>query len=263
LLTIEYKLYKVKIRVFDEFSGDFRMSGKFSTTLLLKPFLALGGAVLICLGLPMIGSAQIAVDQGVVVIEGSDKATVVVSNVGTKRAFVEVASRLITTPGTEAENAVNSADPSEVGLLSAPNRLILEPGERRSVRLQTLGDLSGTDRVWRTLVKEVAAPEEEAEGMAIRTVLAYDVLVIQRPTKAASDLKITRAGTKITASNNGNTFLVLDQAKQCVSADQCTDVIGKRLYAGKSHVFEVSDPAAPVTFRVLEVGKAARTIEVK
>ncbi len=196
-------------------------------------------------------AAQIAVDKAVVILSKEPRTQIIVSNTGPQRAFVDITPRRIETPGEAAEIALDSADPQQIGLLAAPNRLVLEPGERRSVRINLMGQKATTDRVWRVLVREVSAPDE-TPGLAIRTTLAYDVLVIERPEAPRAVLSTQRTPDGLVVTNTGNTFLVLDHGQSCAPAtpEVCTALTGKRLYATQRWTIPLANPEARVSFEL-------------
>ncbi|MFN3228592.1 MAG: molecular chaperone [Asticcacaulis sp.] len=217
----------------------------------------------VCLTLMLFGVAhgQIAVDKAVVILSKEPKAQIIVSNASQQRAFVDIAARRIETPGEAEERPLESSDPEQVGLLASPNRLVLEPGERRSVRINLLGGKAAADRVWRVLVREVTGPDE-AQGLAIRTTLAYDVLVIERPDAPKAILATRRTSEGLVVTNTGNTFLVLDRGQACssLSPDTCTPLTGKRVYAGKNWTIPLADPRARVEFELTLPEEAPKRI---
>src|SRR5260370_2553304 len=76
-------------------------------------------------------------------------------NDGAERLYIVVEPAQILDPGTPAERRVQVVDPQKLGLLATPNRLILEPGERKYVRVAMLADPGDRDRIYRVTVKPV------------------------------------------------------------------------------------------------------------
>lgn len=197
-------------------------------------------------------AASITVDKAEVVVTAeTDRETLIVSNPRDTPAFVEISAREILNSGQNPEESNRSPDPRVVGLLAAPTRLALAPGERRAVRLQFLDPPRARDRVWRVLVQEVSGPVE-AETSGVMMLIGYDVLVIQRPAAARAAVSVMRNGAELTVTNTGNSFAILIDGRQCPGgeANPCVDVVGARIYAGQTRTLTSTDASAPVTFKL-------------
>lgn len=148
------------------------------------------------------------------------------------RAYVAVEPAEIVDPGRPGQNRREEPDPEKLGLLVAPARMILEPGQRKLVRIAALGADPARERVYRVTVKPVAGPlSSDASGLKV--LVGYDVLVLVRPGEARPDVTGQRSGNRLALHNGGNVSVELTQGRQCDSAGQnCRDLPGKRLYAG-------------------------------
>lgn len=218
--------------------------------------MAIGAIIASWLVVGLVGAspaaASIAVDKAEIVVSGdTNRETVIVSNQRATPAFVEVSAREITNPGKAPEEAVRDPDPRRVGLLVAPTRLALAPGERRAVRLQFLDAPRTQDRVWRVLVQEVSGPVE-AQTSGVMMLIGYDVLVIQRPNAARAVISVNRKGGELTVTNTGNSFAILNDGRQCPqgNAAPCVDVVGARIYPGQTRVLTAPDAAAAISFKL-------------
>jgi P pilus assembly chaperone PapD len=142
-------------------------------------------------------------------------------------------------PGKPSERRIESPDPEQLGLLATPNRLVLEPGERKFLRVALLKPPGETDRVFRVTVKPVVgAVAGEATGLKL--MVGYEMLVIQRPPAPRADLTGAREGDAITITNRGNSNAELFQGKQCDAAGKaCEPLDSHRIYAGASTTVKV------------------------
>jgi P pilus assembly chaperone PapD len=164
-------------------------------------------------------------------------------NSGTERLYVVVAPTEVQDPGKSAEHRVESPDPEQLGILATPNRIILEPGERKFLRIALLKPPGPQDRVYRITVKPVVGGLA-GEATGLKLIVGYEMLVIQRPTAPQAQLAGHREGDAIVISNAGNSNAELFQGKQCPAASpgaNCTPLDSHRIYAGAS----VSIPVKP------------------
>ena len=138
----------------------------------------------------------------------------------------------IRNPGTPQEQRIPAADPEQSGLLVAPQRLVLEPGERRLVRIAATGERPAADRIYRVAIKPVAGAIT-ADRSALKILVGYDTLVLVRPAQFTGDVTGQRNGKILTLANAGNTSQELFDGRQCdASGKDCRDLPAKRLYAG-------------------------------
>jgi len=153
-------------------------------------------------------------------------------NDGPERIFVVVEPSEILEPGTVAQRRESAADPSISGLLVSPQRMILEPGQRRLVRVATVLPREDRDRVYRVTIKPVAGPLS-AQSDAIKVYVGYDVLVIQRPASGSGQITGERKGRTLRIANRTNTAWELFDGKQCdIAGRNCVTLPAARLYAG-------------------------------
>lgn len=165
-----------------------------------------------------------------------------VINDGKERAYVAIEPAEIVNPGLPGEKRVTEPDPEKRGLLVSPTRMILEPEQRRMIRLVVIGDRQ-KERIYRVKIHPVTPPPgtgaEPApatrSGIAIKVITGYDALVIVRPLEARANIVTRREGDELVFSNTGNTNALLFNGKQCDSKGKnCKDLPAMRLYAGAS-----------------------------
>lgn len=177
------------------------------------------------------------------------RADVLVTNNGEARAFVVVKPARIDNPGTAAEARLESADPSDVGLLAAPRRLVLEPGASQVVRLAILDADPAREQVFRVLFDQVVGGVEGAGdvGVGVAVLISFDALVLARPDSPAPDLHIERVEDQVRIANRGNASAMLFDGEAC-RADACRPLQIARLYPGADVAYDVAaDEQARIT----------------
>ena len=170
----------------------------------------------------------------------------------TETLFVNIEVLEVGAPGTPEESRVVTDDPSRIGLIATPNRVILPPGSRRLVRLVNLFPPEKEERIFRVNFTPVAG-EFEAEGSAVRLMVGYQALVIVRPNSTTFDLIGERNGNILTLTNQGNTNVYLDTVRQCSDKDkdECMSITENRLYPGNVWEIELEDDHS-VTFNAFD-----------
>jgi len=193
------------------------------------------------LGLALLAQASpapagIAVSQMVIDLKpGDSRATdIEIANDSAERSYVSIEPREIVDPGTANERGAVSPDPGKLGLLVSPNRLILEPNQRRRLRIAVIGPPGNRERVYRVTIKPVAGEVSGADS-GLKLLVGYDLLVLVRPAQARPAVTASRSGGSLTITNGGNSSVELTEGKQCAgSGKTCRPLPGKRLYAGAS-----------------------------
>jgi P pilus assembly chaperone PapD len=182
-------------------------------------------------------SAGLVLSQAVVDIGPAAAAAqdIEVWNDATEVAYVVAQPSEVVAPGQAGEKRVAVDDPGTGGLLVTPQRMILQPGERKLLRVAAVGPRQAADRIWRVTVKPVAGPVT-AQVTALKLLVGYDVLVVYRPAVPKPQLVGERSGNQLTIRNAGNTNVELYDGKQCPTpgATACKTLPPRRLYAGAS-----------------------------
>lgn len=202
--------------------------------------------------------ADISITPAVVIFDArAIHNTIVVTNDGKDLAFVTVRVRSVDAPGERDEKLRFDPNPAALGLLATPNRMVLEPGERRAIRLLAMQPAGLADRVWRVhIAPSIGKLKEGQSGIAFE--IAYDALIIQRAAQGKPAVRGTRSGKLLTLTNGGNSFAMISAVEQC-RAQACTKLPGKRLYAGKTWIADLPDAADPVSVTV-EVANGRKEI---
>lgn len=179
-------------------------------------------------------------------------------NNGPERIYVVADPAEIVNPGKPDERRVATPDPAALGLLVTPQRMILEPGERKLIRIAAIAPRTMKERIYRVTVKPVAG-DVVAQTTALKLLVGYDVLVMFRPTVLDGTVTGVRTGATIALTNAGTTNVELYEGKQCdATGKDCRALPPKRLYAGVSWSQPI-DPARPVEYRI----KTGQTTLVK
>jgi Mat/Ecp fimbriae periplasmic chaperone len=155
-------------------------------------------------------------------------------NAGEDRMYVSAEPFEIRAPGTSGEERIAATDPEASGILVSPRRLVLEPGERRLVRIAAIGSRGPSDRIYRVSIRPVTGPIS-AESNALKLLVGYDTLVLVRPERLVGDIEATRTGRSLTLANSSNTAQELFDGRQCDEAgSNCVNLPTRRLYPGVS-----------------------------
>jgi P pilus assembly chaperone PapD len=180
-------------------------------------------------------------------------------NSGAERAYVAIEPREIVRPGTADETVRTDPDPEKLGLLVTPTRMVLEPGQRKIIRLASLVGAPQTERVYRVTVRPVVG-DIESSSSGLKILVGYDVLVLVRPATPTTGISATRSDGKLTFTNDGNVSVELVDGRQCDSSRaHCTDLPGKRLYAGASWSEPIGSDL-PVEYTVKSPGQVSRRV---
>lgn len=205
-------------------------------------------------------SADLVLSQMVVDLppRAPPRVDVEASNTGSERIYVVADPAEIVDPGKPGERRVASPDPAVLGLLVTPQRMILEPGERKLIRIAAIAPRTMHERIYRVTIKPVAG-DVAAQATALKLLVGYDVLVMVRPSVLDGTVNGIRSGTGLALTNAGTTNVELYEGKQCDSSGKdCRVLPPKRLYAGATWSQTV-DPARPVEYRI----KTGQTTLVK
>jgi P pilus assembly chaperone PapD len=207
--------------------------------------------------------AQIAVHPVILDLQPGElqRADFSVENPTSERVFVAVEPARIDVPGSAGESRVTAGDPKSLGLLASPRRMILEPGERRFVRVAALSSPGEADRIFRVAVKPVAG-EVTGQESGLKVLVGYDLLVIQRPAAPSATLDWEDRGTELVIRNTGNSNLQLVNGKACrggQSAESCADIPPARLYAGNAMTV-AKESGQILSYDLIFMGRARRQV---
>lgn len=156
-----------------------------------------------------------------------------------ERSFVAVEPREILDPSLPSQAARSDPDPEKLGLLVSPARMILEPGQRKLVRIATLAADANREHVYRVTVKPVVGGVQ-GDASGLKLLIGYDVLVLVRPAQSVAIVTGKRDGRNLSFHNAGNVSVEIIDGHQCDARHaQCAELPGKRLYPGASWTLEL------------------------
>lgn len=209
-------------------------------------------------GLQTAASAEMVLSQVIVDFLPDDplREDIEVWNSGDERMYVSAEPFRIVDPGTPQEQRVPLSLAEDSALLVSPQRLVLDPGERRIIRLAVIGDRPASDAVYRLAIRPVVGPIS-AETNALKVLVGYDALVLIRPERVVDDLQGARIGHTLRLRNGGNTAQELFEGRQCdANGAGCRQLPSKRLYPGAE--WKQSLPYETVVIYKAAVGSTSR-----
>lgn len=181
---------------------------------------------------------------------------------------ISVRSRTIERDGTEVLG--KEAD----DFIVFPRQMLLEPGERRSIRVRWSGpETIDAERPYRIIAEQVPVDlgdEEPTQGGGIRLTYRYEGSLYVSPPGAEPNVEVTSVvrvadGLRVTVANRGTRHVILQNARLVVSgtsgpdieleSEQLVGLAGENMLAGA-----VRDVVIP-TPENLPPGELAATIE--
>lgn len=166
-----------------------------------------------------------------------------------ERSYVEITPAEIINPGLSSEVRQEFADPQRLGLLVSPNRMVLEPGQHKAIRIAAIAPPADRERVYRVTIKPVVGDISEGQS-GLKILVGYDVLAMVRPAILVPKIVGSREGLTLVVRNEGNSSVELLNGKQCVTAGKgCSALAGKRLYSGAEWRLQLTEEG-PIEFSV-------------
>ena len=210
------------------------------------------GLALACYARP--ANAELIVSDLIVELSANDSARkdIEVWNDSNERSYVEILADEVLNPGTDSEKRIRESDPEILGLLVSPNRMILEPGQRKLLRIARISRDPSRERIYRIAVKPVVG-ELAGEASGLKVLIGYDILVIARLAHPVAQISGSRDGKILIVRNDGNSSAELVNGRQCDANKQCTNLPGKRLYGGAT--WKQNLPASGTVEYSVKIGK--------
>lgn len=199
-------------------------------------------------------AADLVVSQLIVDLSPTRRtADVEIHNDSKERSFILIEPSEILAAGTIAEKRVAKRNPKDLGLLVSSQRLVLEPGQRRMIRVAMIGPPAHQERVYRIAVTPVVG-DVAAPASGLKVLVGYDMLVLARPAIEIPSLSARREGKNLTLTNSGNASVELTDGENCRLKTSCDPLPGKRLYAGASWTQTVGQ-GGTVRYKFRSAGK--------
>ncbi len=208
--------------------------------------------------------AAIEVSPAIVILEpkASQEAVVTVTNAGNKITYVTTQPREVMARGETDEKLRVDPNPTTLGILSTPAKLVLEKGERRVVRVVAVNPAGTDDRVWRVKIAP-AAGKIKAGQSGVAFLIGYDVLVIQRAANASVLISGQRIGNKLTLTNAGNSFGMISEIRHCPATGECVKLKDtKRLYGKSSWSVDLPQDGGTVEVNIDGINNKRETLKI-
>lgn len=207
---------------------------------------------------PAPASAELVLSDLIVELEPGQQVRrdVEVWNSSPERSYISIEPREVVDPGLPTQSNRQDADPEKLGLLVSPQRMILEPGQRKLVRIGMLSRDTGREHVFRVMVKPVVAGVQSADD-GLKIVVGYDVLVLVRPAQPVANVTASRVGRTINFRNSGNVSVEIVDGRQCSQPRSCKDLPGKRVYPGALWTVDLPSDG-PAEYVLKSPGRADR-----
>ncbi len=206
-----------------------------------------GLSLLVSLFISNSALATMSLDR-MIVYFNSDKLPrqdIVVANPDPENLYLQTEIFKVSNPGTKNEERVRITNPAELKLLATPQKSIIAPRSRKTVRLVALETPKDNELVYRVTFKPVVG-DLEAKQTAIKLLVAYQALVFVRPANPEYKVSAKVEKQTITFSNSGNINVVLRNGQYCASdkKDSCIKLdAGTRIYADGSWILGLPETA--------------------
>ena len=202
-------------------------------------------------------SANMLLDRMIVYFEPGNqpRQDIRVTNLSDENLFLQTEIYKVVNPGAENEERIRITNPDEMKLLATPQKSIVAPRGRRTVRLVNLETPKETEDVYRITFRPVTG-EVEANQNAIQLLIAYQALIFVRPEKPVYKVTASRDGDRVTFTNKGNSNVILRNGEQCSGAAKegdCVEITaGGRIYAGQSLTLDLPAKGELVRFGMFD-----------
>lgn len=210
---------------------------------------ARSAALAVLLGMAALpAQAGMLVDRAIVVFKPGDppRQDVLVMNSGKEPLYVQVEVMEVQNPGTPQEKRVVVTDPEKISLLATPRRFVVEPDGRRSLRIVNQQPKADAERVYRINLTPAVGKldaDDDANAMAVKVVVGYQLLVLASPANPVEGLEVKRSGRSALFRNTGTTNILLFSGQQCPKAEapeaDCKTLPDHRLYPGNEWTLEL------------------------
>lgn len=195
--------------------------------------------------------ADLVLDQVIVDLEVGKplRDDIEITNAGDERMFVLVEPFEILNPGLDTQVRTPLDSPSKSRVLVSPTRAILEPGQRRLIRIAALGERPESDRIFRVRIRPVVGDVISNED-ALKVLVGYDTLVLLRASEVKGEIESERRDEILTLTNRSNTAFELFEGRQCDDRNgSCEELPAKRLYPSQEMKIPLKY-GTPVTYKV-------------
>ena len=191
--------------------------------------------------------ANLSLDRMIVYFKPNElpRQDIVVTNPDNANLYLQTEVYKVLKPGTAEEERVRVTDPEDLKLLATPQKTVVPPNGRRTVRMVSLETPGDVEQVYRVTFRPVVG-DLEATQTAIKLLIAYQALVFIRPINPEYKVSAKVSGETMRFTNSGNMNVVLRNGRYC-SAKKGVECIaletGARIYAGGNWELELPEQA--------------------
>ncbi len=173
-----------------------------------------------------------------------------VTNHGNSKSFVEISPYLILNPGEDPVQKEPVSDPRKSEIVVTPNKMILEPGQKKAIRVLLKKFSRKEEKIYRInvvpKVGNVKLKGRAKEGeirTGVKVIVGYDVLTILRPDNPKKDYSLNISGKNLEVRNKGNVSILVDEVHQCKTSnlEECSIVKGPRVHPNKTESIKLSE----------------------
>ena len=203
-------------------------------------------------------AAQLVVDRTVLEFSPETRAqTVIVGNSGDQAMYVTTELNESLDPESAEPTLQSYTDPRTAPVIANPRTMLLQPGQRKQLRLLVKAADVDKDRIYKLKVKPyidkvtLNQPVDSRKRSALKVSVGYNLLLIQRPADPKAEVSVERRDGAIVFANAGNTNVLLKDIRQCDSAGQMCEELGtNRLYAGEELRIDLPKPGGAEQYPV-------------
>lgn len=199
-------------------------------------------AAMACVLWSTAASASLVLDKVIIDLEagGPARDDIELLNDGDERIYVAVEPFEVLYPDTDREQRVELSLDTPGPIFVSPRRLVLEPGERRLLRIAMLGERPERERVFRVRVRPVSG-ELVSDADGLKVLVGYDTLVLLRSAEDIGSIVATRGEGRLRLENRSNSSIELFDGKACLpGSSECRALSSNRLYPGEEWVIDAA-----------------------
>ena len=159
--------------------------------------------------------------------------TIEIKNNSDKTLYLSLSTEKIINAGLESEKSEShtKSDPKEFGIILNNDKLIIPPGQQRSVVAMSLNNPEKlhTDAVYRIVTTpmesaQFQSPKGDTISGGVNFVLKYSISAFVMPQKKTSNVSIKQSGRHLTLENKGNSINSVTALYSCPQNTKKEDV---------------------------------------
>lgn len=211
---------------------------------------------LVAFHLPFAADASLRLNKFFVEADPSERpGEVFVTNEGNETLYVQITVEEVINPLSETPETLSSQSPEELGILVSPQRLVLQPGDEKRIRVVALEN-PNEDRFFKVTVTPVVGDIESNAAIGVKLMIAYGVWVFARPENAEPAISARAEARTLLVENDGGTHGEVRDIEFCPSStpEACKTIDGYRLLAKNTEEHAFAEPGT-ATIKTLFRGR--------